>query len=68
MVNAGAAKTLLKLMLTTESQANVSQQSTTNSNHAATIEMRRVLELQEQIISRKLPRQVNSNNNDYRLN
>ena len=68
MVNAGAAKTLFKLMLNTESQANVSQQWTKNSNHATTIQMRRVLELHEQIISTKSPRQVNSKNNDYRLN
>lgn len=63
MANAGAEKTLLKLMLETGSQADVSRQSTTNSNHATMIQMRRVLELRGQTTSTESSSQVQSINN-----
>ena len=59
MVNVGAEKTLLKLMIETRIQASVTQQSTANSNRATTIQTRRVLELQMRIISTKSLGQVN---------
>ncbi len=67
MANAGAEKTLLKLMLETGSQADVSRQSTTNSNHATMIQMRRVLELRGQTTSTESSSQVQSINNWYKL-
>ena len=63
MVNVGAEKTLLKLMIETGIQASVTQQSTANSNRARTIQTRRVLELQRRIISTKSLGQVNRKSN-----
>lgn len=63
MVNVGAEKTLIKLMIETGTQTSASQQSATDSNHATTIQTRRVLELQEQIISTKSSSRVNRKSN-----
>ena len=65
MVNVGAEKTLIKLMIETGCQASASQQSITNSKHATTIQTSCVLELQEQIISTKSSGQVNRKSNEY---
>ena len=62
MVNVGAEKTRLKLMIETGIQANVTQQATTNSNHSnhvTTSQARRVLELQKRTMSTKSLSQVN---------
>ena len=67
MVNVGAEIMLMKLMTETGIQANVSQQSTTNSNHVTTIQTRRVLELHMLIMSTKSLGQVNRKSNGYSL-